>query len=513
MSRTKQKQDLTNVSTRDHTDNPIILCNDTIYIGNEKDLIAWAYKKYRYTPERTDFGTQARAAYVRALEKSKSKFCYFDVESADIKGRVVFELFRDRCPDTCKNFESLCTGEIGDRTYAGSTFHRVVPGGWIQGGDIVSGSGLDGICASGDGDFADENFTVKHDAPGILSMAGSARHSNNSQFFVTLQALPWLDEQRVAFGRVISGMRVLRQIEVCETKNQRPMSDVVVKDCGVLLLDGDAAPKSSVEIESRTLETQTSLLMYVFREADDLGLGRARVSDLVRVIEESNSVQRDFAKYRDNFRDAVQAFGDVLADSVPSRSHVSLAEFLDLTCAILQDANVEEMSHDSTFYRAMKRIPVVVELDTKDSPSTPRMFGNLQENEMKYVESLFRELLASSGSDECSKQTDEIDSKQEDNGNGLLDIKSLLDALPETMPVDLATYLDDAETKTRINLEELYGYFDACKREKGGIIEEIIAAGTVSSSSNDVDEKKNSEDVSKTEEEVDVNEITVASTK
>ena len=198
-------------------------------------------------------------------------------------------------------------------------------------------------------------------------------------------------------------MRVLRQIEVCKSKNQRPLDDILVKDCGVLLLDGDAAPKSSVGIESRTLETQTSLLMYVFREADNLGLGRARVSDLVRVIEKSSAIDRDFAKYRDAFRDVVQSFGKVLEDSVPSRSHVSLAEFLDLACAILQDASVEEMSTNSTFYRAMKGIPVVVELDTKDAPSTPRMFGNLQESEMKYVESLFRELLENS-SNECSSK-------------------------------------------------------------------------------------------------------------
>ena len=128
----------------------------------------------------------------------------------------------------------------------------------------MSGSGLDGICASGNGDFPDENFSVKHDVPGILSMSGNARHSNNSQFFVTLQALPWLDEKRVAFGRVISGMRVLRKIESCDTKNQRPRDEILIKDCGVLLLDGDAAPKSTVGIESRTLETQTSLLMYVY---------------------------------------------------------------------------------------------------------------------------------------------------------------------------------------------------------------------------------------------------------
>ena len=102
---------------------------------------------------------------------------------------------------------------------------------------------------------------------------------------------------------------------------------------------------------------------------------------------------------------------------------------------------------------------------------------------MKYVESLFHELLEKSSKEGSSKEDEESDSKQEED-DGLLEITSLLDALPETMPVALASYLDDAETKTKINLEELYGYFDACKREKGDVIEEII------SNSVDVDAKE-----------------------
>jgi len=217
----------------------------------------------------------------------------------------------------------------------------------------------------------------------------------------------------------------------------------------------------------------------------------------VRVLDKSSAVQRDFSKHRDAIRDVVQAFGDVLADSIPSRFHISLAEFLDLACAILQDVNVEETSRDSTFYRAMKKIPIVIEeLDSKEPPSTPRMFGTLLESEMKYVESLFLEL-SRSGAE--SKEDGESDSKEngDDNQDGLLDIQCLLNALPETMPVHLASYLDDAETKTKINLEELYGYFDSCKREKASVIEEIMMGGNNSS----CEEKKEGDQVAVTSEE------------
>ena len=141
-------------------------------------------------------------------------------------GRVIFELNVPECPKTCANFLALCTGDKGKSkngtalNYKGTVLHRVVPGGWVQGGDICGGRGDDGESIYGR-TFADENFAVKHDRPGVLAMATSKRHGNNSQFYVAMKALPWLDCKRVAFGRVVSGMRTMRMVEQVTCNNQR----------------------------------------------------------------------------------------------------------------------------------------------------------------------------------------------------------------------------------------------------------------------------------------------------
>lgn len=221
---------------------PLILYNDNMIVGNESDLLIWARRNFRDyeepTMDESFFKARAESAYVDAVRKSGNKYCYFDLREGDEEvGRVVFELYNDLCPKTAKNFELLCTGEAKPG-YKGSLFHRVVPGGWIQGGDISSGAGDTGCSASGE-DFCDENFVVNHDRAGILSMTGSKRNANNSQFFVTFQAHSWLDRRCVAFGRVISGMRVLRRMETCKSRNQRPERPIVIGDCGLLVIGGD----------------------------------------------------------------------------------------------------------------------------------------------------------------------------------------------------------------------------------------------------------------------------------
>jgi cyclophilin family peptidyl-prolyl cis-trans isomerase len=129
------------------------------------------------------------------------------------RGVVTAELFYQRAPLTVTNFVGLAEGTLGSEPhkpfYNGLTFHRVVPGFVIQGGD-PSGSGEGGPGY----EFADEFVPgLRHDAPGILSMANSGPDTNGSQFFITLNEENRLNYLHSVFGRVIRGLDVLPKVQ------------------------------------------------------------------------------------------------------------------------------------------------------------------------------------------------------------------------------------------------------------------------------------------------------------
>lgn len=166
------------------------------------------------------------------------KKVFFDI-AIDGKnaGRIVFELFNDVTPRTCENFRCLCTGEKngskGPLHYKGSIFHRIIPKFMCQGGDITNRNGSGGESIYGRS-FADENFQMKHDEPGLLSMANAGPNTNSSQFFITLVPCPWLDGKHVVFGKVIEGMKVVKDMETQGTSSGGVKKSVVVSDCGEL---------------------------------------------------------------------------------------------------------------------------------------------------------------------------------------------------------------------------------------------------------------------------------------
>merc|ERR1712192_50874 len=159
---------------------------------------------------------------------------FFDVtaDGAPV-GKVVMELRSDIVPKTCENFRALCTGEKGFG-FKGSAFHRVIPSSLCQGGDFTAGNGTGGKSIYG-AKFADENFTLKHTGPGVLSMANAGPGTNGSQFFLCTVKTDWLDGKHVVFGSVTpETMSVVKAIEAVGSQSGKTSKPVVIADCGQL---------------------------------------------------------------------------------------------------------------------------------------------------------------------------------------------------------------------------------------------------------------------------------------
>ncbi|OIT07208.1 PREDICTED: peptidyl-prolyl cis-trans isomerase CYP40 [Nicotiana attenuata] len=197
--------------------------------------------------------------------------CYLDISiGGELEGRIVVELYNDVVPKTAENFRALCTGEkgIGPNTgvplhYKGVRFHRVIKSFMVQGGDISAGDGTGGESIYGL-KFEDENFELKHERKGMLSMANAGANTNGSQFFITTTRTSHLDGKHVVFGKVIKGMGVVRSMEHVTTgDNDFPMVDVSIADCGEIpegaddgianfFKDGDLYPDWPADLDNNT---------------------------------------------------------------------------------------------------------------------------------------------------------------------------------------------------------------------------------------------------------------------
>jgi cyclophilin family peptidyl-prolyl cis-trans isomerase len=148
-----------------------------------------------------------------ALDTTKSYTARFKTE----KGDIVVELYADRAPRTVENFVNLARAGF----YDGTTFHRVIRGFMAQGGDPTgTGTGGPGY------QFGDEfHPSLRHDGPGVLSMANAGAGTNGSQFFITHGPTPHLDDRHSVFGRVTEGMDVVQALRERDPQFDRNPGD------------------------------------------------------------------------------------------------------------------------------------------------------------------------------------------------------------------------------------------------------------------------------------------------
>jgi cyclophilin family peptidyl-prolyl cis-trans isomerase len=135
------------------------------------------------------------------------------------KGTVRVRLFAEEAPETVNNFVSLAR----DGYYDGTTFHRVIKDFMVQGGDPT------GTGAGGPGYQIPDEFhpELRHDRPGVLSMANAGPNTGGSQFFITHVATPWLDDRHAVFGEVVEGMDAVNAIEERDPQRAREPGETI----------------------------------------------------------------------------------------------------------------------------------------------------------------------------------------------------------------------------------------------------------------------------------------------
>ena len=167
--------------------------------------------------ESADVDDQNNTASVTDTMK-KNRVAVFNTTN----GEFTVELFEDKAPITTKNFIDLVEKEF----YNDIIFHRVIEGFMIQTGD-PKGDGTGGPGYTIKDEF---HSSLRHNVPGMLSMANRGPDTGGSQFFITVAATPWLDNTHAIFGKVVDGMDVVMEISQVDTSSgDRPITSIIIK--------------------------------------------------------------------------------------------------------------------------------------------------------------------------------------------------------------------------------------------------------------------------------------------
>jgi len=223
---------------------PLIVVNHK-YVINPSHLYKFMLEHHDYEDKSPMFIYKRLAVteYARYFKDNKQfEYVYMDFiinsERHSIPQRVVFALDVQNAPKTCQNFIELIKGthtspDGKKLQYKDTLIHKVWKNGFIQGGDVEHLKGKGGQSVYGKY-FEDENYVIKHDMPGVLGMASNGlRHTNNSQFYVTLIPMASYDNKFVAFGRVVEGFRVIKLINKLTSYGTKPQYEIRVHDCGM----------------------------------------------------------------------------------------------------------------------------------------------------------------------------------------------------------------------------------------------------------------------------------------
>ncbi len=192
------------------------------------------------------------------------------------RGAILVKLTPELTPGTVGNFVSLAEGNLENKArpqgkpyYDGLKFHRVIPDFMIQGGD-PNGTGSGGPGYQFDDEFHPD---LRHDTPGVLSMANAGPGSNGSQFFITHIATPWLDDKHTVFGNVVEGQDIVDAIQQGDTM-----------DSVEILRVGDEAQKWNSVEAFRTFEGSRAK-----RQAEEKAAAEAKMEELAAGFDKTES--------------------------------------------------------------------------------------------------------------------------------------------------------------------------------------------------------------------------------